>query len=44
MWSTLLFDPGPVRTTPGVLARLAPLDEWGQAKAIIRLLVRHINR
>jgi hypothetical protein len=43
MWSTLLFNPGRVLTTPGVLDRLDALDEWDQAQVIIRLLVRHIT-
>jgi hypothetical protein len=43
MWSTQLFDPGRVVTTPGVGAVLDQFDGPTQVRIVIGLLIRHIT-
>lgn len=43
MWSTQLFNPGRVMTTPGVGAVLDQFDGLTQVRVVIRLLIRHIT-
>ncbi len=43
MWSTQLFDPGRVVTTPGVGAVLDQFDGPTQVRLVIGLLIRHIT-
>jgi hypothetical protein len=43
MWSTQLFDPGLIVTTPGVSTALEHLDPLEWMYLIIRLVTRHIT-
>lgn len=43
MWSTQLFNPGRVMTTPGVSAVLDQFDGLTQVRVVIGLLIRHVT-
>jgi hypothetical protein len=43
MWSTQLFNPGRVMTTPGVSTVLDQFDGLTQVRVVISLLIRHVT-